>query len=170
MADWRRRVAVAVAVAGALGLGGCESPLGAPGASGDVLAGQWTACLNDGTGDHLTAMVFYPDASYLVANRTFSTTDRTCGGAQTSARYSSWAYTLGKTVAVTLPPAGTTVTARQIDIVNAVQRIYSIVYEDASATPHVLYFGDLTADAALDGSSAAARPQVLSTSTALSAY
>jgi hypothetical protein len=170
MTDWGRRAALAVVGVLTVVLGGCESPLAPPAVSGEVLSGQWAACLNDGAGDHMTAIVFYPDASYLVANRTFPTTDRTCGGTETAARYGSWRYTIGNPVPASLGSAGTTVTAREITVMNAVQTIYSIVYTDAGATPHVLYFGDLAADPALDGSTAAKRPQVLAAATGLAAY
>lgn len=170
MTDWGRRAAVVVAGALALGLGGCESPLGPPAVSSDLLTGEWAACLNDGAGDHMTTILFYPDASYLSANRTFATADATCGGAQTGARYGSWRYTLGNSVPAYLGTAAATVTAREIDIMNSVQTIYSIVYTDAGATPHVLYFGDLAADPALDGTAPTRRPQALSATTALSGY
>ncbi len=171
MTDWGRRVTVAVVGALALASSGCEGPLAPPAvSSGDLLSGSWAACLNGSAGDQMTAIVFYPDGSYLLAKRTYATTDRTCGGAQTAARYESWGYFLGSAVPASLGAAGPSVTARQITIMNAVQTIYSIIYTDASVTPHVLYFGDLAADPALDGSSAAKRPTVLSTSTALSAY
>ncbi|HEX9049894.1 MAG TPA: hypothetical protein VF841_05110 [Anaeromyxobacter sp.] len=170
MTDWGRRAAGVVAAVLAVSLGGCESPLGPPATSSDVLSGDWSACLNDGTGDHATTLNFYPDASYLLARRTFATTDRTCGGAQTGATYEAWRYRLGNEVPANIGPGGTPVTAREIDIMNSRVTIYSIVYEDIHATPQVLYFGDLALDPALDGSAAAKRPNVLSATTSLSAY
>jgi hypothetical protein len=170
MTDWGRRMAVAMVGALALASSGCEPPLAPAAVSSDVLTGEWAACASGGAGDQMTSVVFYPDASYLLANLSFATTNGTCGGAQTTARYGSWRYTLGNAVAASLGPGGATVTAREITVANAVQTTYSIVYTDATVTPHVLHFGDLKADPALDGTTPTTRPQVLSATTGLNAY
>ncbi len=163
MTDWARRTTVLALAALAVTLGGCESPLGPPAVSGEVLSGAWTACLNDGKGDHSTTMVFYPDASYLLATKTYATTDRTCGGTETGARYEAWRYTLGNEVPAYIGPNGTPVTAREINLMNSLVTIYSIVYQDAHASPPVMYLGDVALDPALDGTAATKRPDVLST-------
>jgi hypothetical protein len=170
MTDWARRMAVVAVGALALVSGGCEPPLAPPAVSTDVLNGEWAGCAAGGAGDQLTAILFYPDASYLLTKRTYGTTDGTCGGAQTAARYESWGYALGNAVSASIGLAGTTVTAREITIANALQTTYSIIYTDASVSPHVLYFGDLAADPALDGTAPTKRPQVLSATTGLIAY
>lgn len=163
MTDWARRTAVMAWVALAVTLGGCESPLGPAAVSGEVLSGGWTACLGDGNGDRSTTFVFYPDASYLLTAKTYATTDRTCGGAETGARYEAWRYSIGKEVAAYIGPNGTPVTAREINLMNSLVTIYSIVYQDAHASPPVMYLGDVALDPALDGSAATKRPDVLST-------
>ena len=170
MTESGRRAAVAIIPVLALALNGCEGPIAPAPVSGDVLAGEWVGCRNDGAADHMTTVVFYPDASYLTATRTFGTTNGTCGGAETGASYGSWRYTLGNSVPASLGLAGTSVTAREITVTNAVVTTYSIVYTDGSVTPHVLYFGDLAAESSLDGTTAAKRPRVLSSASGLTQY
>ncbi len=165
MTVWARWAAVVVVSAMATTLGGCESPLGPPATSGDVLAGRWTACLNDGAGDFRKSMTFYPDASYLLVTQTYATADRTCGGAETAAaKYEVWTCALGQEVPAYIGAAGTPVTAREMNSMSSRATIYSIVYQDAHATPPLLYFGDLKLDPALDGTAPTKRPDVLATS------
>lgn len=164
MRMWARRVAAVTVAAAATTLGGCETPIGPPAASGDVLAGRWTACLNDGAGDFRKTMSFYPDASYLLVTQTYGTTDRSCGGAETAApKYEAWNYRLGQEVPAYIGPAGTPVTAREMNVMGALGTTYSIVYQDAHATPPLMYFGDLKLDPALDGTDPTKRPAVLGT-------
>lgn len=165
MTEQARRMTLAVLSAAAV-LTGCEPVPGSDVSVGDVLSGEWSACIG-GAADQRKTIVFYPDASYLLATETFGTSDGTCGGAATGARYESWTYRLGTNVAAAVGTTGTTVTAREINSWNALKTVYSIVYQEAATSPARLYFGDLTLDPALDGTAETKRPDVLSSTSPL---
>lgn len=134
----------------------------------DPLAGEWTGCLNDGAGDYSRRMVFYAD-SFSSTTRRFSTTDGTCGGTETGASTEIWRLRIGADVPAQLGAVGTavTVTARELNLQNSFETLFTIVYVDDAATPRLLYFGDLALDPLQDGTSPEKRPDLLSVSSAL---
>jgi hypothetical protein len=165
----RSRIACGAAMClAALALTACEGgPLGEVKLAFEPLGGEWTACRNDGAGDYSTNMLFFPDASFRTTTRTYATTDRTCAGAETSVSHTPSSYTLLADVPTKIGPDGRDVVAKQMNIESTFLRMFTIVYEDRTATPPVLYFGDLALDSLQDGTAPEKRPQVLSASTAL---
>jgi hypothetical protein len=162
-----RACAAAMSIAAML-FAGCEDgPLAEQDLAFQPLSGQWIACLNEGAADFSTYMLFFPDASFRTTTRTYASADRTCGGTETSASHAPSTYTLLEDVPARIGPAGREVVAKQMNIENTFQRVFTIVYVDSQATPPVLYFGDLALDPLLDGTAPAKRPSVLSASTAL---
>jgi hypothetical protein len=131
------------------------------------LEGEWIACRNDGAGDYSKYMWFFPDASFVTITRKYGTTDRTCTGAETSVSRVPSSYRLVGDVPSRIGPDGREVVAKQMNIENSFELVYTIVYVDGQATPPVLYLGDLALDPLQDGSAPERRPQVLSASTAL---
>jgi hypothetical protein len=151
----------------AIALTACESgPVVQEDLAFQPLSGEWFACLNDGAGDYSTHMLFFSDASFRTTTRTYGTTDRTCAGTEASATSAAWRYQLLGDVSTRIGPDGRDVVAKQMDILNSFQTVYTLVYIDRTAAPPVLYFGDLALDSLQDGTAPEKRPQVLSASTA----
>jgi hypothetical protein len=132
----------------------------------DPLAGEWVGCLNEGAGDYGRRMYFYAD-SFSSTTSTYSTNDRTCGGTETSVATEIWRFALGEQVTAQVGSAGTAVTARQINLQNSFETLFTIVYVDEQSTPRLLYFGELALDPLQDGSAPEKRPEVLSVATTL---
>jgi hypothetical protein len=153
----------------AMTLAACEAPLGEVDPPVDFLGGEWVGCLNDGTADYSRRMIFYPD-SFSTTTRTYATTDRTCGGAETSASNEIWRYRLAGSVPAQIGAAGTEVLAREMNIENSFETLFTIVYVDEQASSSLLYFGDLSLDPLQDGTAPEKRPDVLSGSTALTSH
>jgi hypothetical protein len=144
----------------------CEAPLGPVEPSSEPLQGEWIACLNDGAGDYTRQLRFYPD-SFASTTRTFATTDRTCAGAETGTSDEIWRYRLGEQVTASIEGVGAEVLAREMNIENSFESLFTIVYIDRLATPPLLYFGDLAFDPLQDGTAPEKRPDVLSASPVL---
>lgn len=144
----------------------CEAPLGPVEPSSEPLQGEWIACLNDGAGDYTRQLRFYPD-SFASTTRTFATADRTCAGAETGTSNEIWRYRLGEEVAARIEGVGAEVLAREMNIENSFESLFTIVYIDRLATPPLLYFGDLAFDPLQDGTAPEKRPDVLSASPVL---
>jgi hypothetical protein len=168
MRDGARWSVALAAIVAAFGVTGCEPPPGSVNTPSVFLQGDWRACQNDGTADVTRTMRFYSD-SYGLSTQTFPTTNTSCAGTATSSTYQPWRYTLGSEVAATVGPGGTPVAARTINIMNSFTTTYSIVWVDQASSPARMYFGDLAADPALDGTAPEKRPTVLSVATSLSA-
>jgi hypothetical protein len=132
----------------------------------DPLAGEWTGCLTGGAGDYSRRMFFYAD-SFSSTTRTFSTTDGSCGGAETSASTEIWRFRLGPEVPAQVGATGTAVIARELNLQNSFETLFTIVYVDEATTPRLLYFGDLALDPLQDGTAPEKRPDLLSPSTVL---
>jgi hypothetical protein len=161
-----RRVSVVVVTFAAMILAACEVPLGPAEPSTEPLSGEWVACLNDGGADYARHMFFYPD-SLTDTTRGYATMDGTCGGAETGASSEIWRYRLEQNVPAHLGPNGTEVLAREMNLQNSFETLYTLVYVDALSSPPVLYFGDLTLDPAQDGTAPEKRPDLLAPSSAL---
>jgi hypothetical protein len=160
-----RVVAMSFAV---MTLAACEGgPLVQEKLSFEPLQGQWIVCLNGGAGDYSKYMLFFPDASFRTTTRTYTTTDRTCTGTETSVSHAPSTYRLVGDVSARIGPDGREVVAKQMNIENSYEIVYTIVYVDGEAAPAVLYFGDLALNPLQDGTAPERRPQVLSASTAL---
>jgi hypothetical protein len=155
-------MSVALGLATAL-LAGCETPLGPPEISGGTLSGEWVACLNEGGADQSRTIVFYSD-SFASTTRTFATTDGTCGGAETASAREPWRYRLADPISAQLGPSGASVAARELNVENSFETVFTIVYVDEASDPRVLYLGDLAFDPLQDGSAPERRPAVLSAS------
>jgi hypothetical protein len=163
-----RILGAAVICAAATSLAACEGgPLPERDLAFQPLEGEWIACLNDGATDYSTGLLFFPDASFRTTTRTYATTDGTCGGAQTSVSHAPSTYELTGDVATRIGAGGRDVVAKQMNIENSFERVFTIVYADRETTPPVLYFGDLALDPLDDGTAPEKRPEVLSVSTAL---
>lgn len=143
----------------AMVLTACEVPLGPAEPTSEPLSGAWKACLNDGGADYTRHMYFYPD-SFAAATRTYATADGTCAGAETSASSEIWRYRLEQNVTARL--GGIEVLAREMNMQNSFETLFTIVYVDEQATPPTLYFGDVALDPAHDGTAPERRPDVLS--------
>ena len=166
MAREHRWTGVAALTFAAMVLAACETPLGPAEPSSDPLSGEWVACLNDGGADYARHMLFFPD-SLADTTRGYATTDGTCGGAETGATSEIWRYRLEQSVPAHLGPDGAEVLAREMNLQNSFETVYTLVYVDAVADPPRLYFGDLTLDPAQDGTAPEKRPDLLSPSPAL---
>lgn len=141
----------------------CETPLGPEAASGETLSGEWVACRNDGAADQLRVVQFFPD-SFSSTTRTYATRDGSCGGGETGAAREIWRYTLKGAVPARIGDAGLEVLARELDVENSFETVFTIVYVDETVTPSLLYLGDLSSDPLLDGTAPDRRPRLLSAS------
>jgi hypothetical protein len=132
----------------------------------DPLAGEWTGCLNDGAGDYSRRMVFYAD-SFSSTTQRFSTSDESCGGAASGAATEIWRMRIGANVPAQLGATGAEVLARELNLQNSFETLFTIVYVDESVTPRLLYFGDLAGDPLQDGTAPNRRPDLLAPTSVL---
>ncbi len=142
----------------------CDGPLVSEELKFEPLQGEWIACLNDGAGDYTKHLLFYPD-SFASTSRTYTTTDRTCAGAETGVSYEIWRYRLTAEASARIGTDGPEVLAKAMSIENSFVTVFTIVYVDGQASPASLYFGDLTLDPLRDGTTPEKRPNVLSAAT-----
>jgi hypothetical protein len=112
-------------------------------------------------------MLFFADGSFRLTTRTFATSDRSCSGAETSVAHAPLSYRLLGDAQTRIGPDGREVVGRQMNIEDTQTRVFTIIYVDSESTPQVLYFGDLALNPTLDGTAPEKRPDVLSTSSAL---
>jgi hypothetical protein len=161
----RSRIARVAAMSfAAMALAACEGPP-IEELSFEPLSGEWIACQNDGAADSSRHLLFYPD-SFSSTTRRYGTTDGTCAGAETGVSHEIWRYSLAGEAPAQIGTGGREVLAKQMNIENSFQTVFTIVYVDQQATPPLLYFGDLALDSLQDGTAPAKRPHVLSASTA----
>lgn len=164
MARWSAVVAVSLAAS----IAGCEGEVDADvDPSLDPLRREWSACFSDAAGDYRRTVYFYPD-SYSSTTRTYSTSDGTCGGAETGSSMEIWRFRLAAEVPARIASeSGPEVVAREMNVQNSAETVFTIVYVDAQAVPPRLYLGDVELDPLEDGTSVEKRPDVLSASTVL---
>lgn len=141
-------------------LAACEDPL-LEQVSFEPLTGEWTVCLNDGTGDHTEHLIFYSD-SFSSTRRTYASTDGTCAGPEIGSSREIWRYVITGDATARIGTTGREVVAKQMTIEDSFETVFTIVYVDGDANPSLLYFGDLEVDPSRDGTTAEKRPDVLS--------